>query len=653
MIGTIIGDYKIVQLLGEGGMGSVYKAIDLKLERYVALKILKQQTTHSPQFIERFKREAKNQAKLNHPNIISVYGFVDYQGILGIAMELSDGETLEKLIDKQGKLPLSQTISIVKQVLAGVGFAHQKGFIHRDIKPSNILIDSSGTIKIMDFGISKSIYEKSITKTGTKIGTIFYMSPEQIRAEEPTNQSDIYSIGITMFEMLNGLTPYEFPTEFEIMEGHLKKPIPKLSQVMESIPPSVDKVIAKACAKDPMARYMNCEDFSDDLDKLSLKITKQLTEELPPDQNLSVDVPVSRKIKLAAIFTGAIAAFILTVYLIYTAVTSMITIKPLTPGVNEDTTFSFKHNPAYTQKSNWAQIGIQIHSDMGSIYFQDINTGYAVGENGLLMTTVDGGESWTRHSLTDQGLMADSLLLINTALIKIDTLRLHDINFFSDGTGIIVGDRGTVLRMESGGTEWKQMKAPVNSTLFRFYPLTQKIGFVIGSSGAILKTIDAGENWTKVTGVVNEFLYGITFIDQNTGYIVGRNGTLLVTHNGGNEWESTERFTEDYLRDIAFLDEKKGFIVGAAGGMFFTDNGGESWKKIKSNILSGLVGVTFSHDKTGYIIGNKGEILKSTDGGKTWDIQSAGAYVVLTSLRVLNDGTVIICGSDGYIARGK
>ena len=182
MVGAIIGNYKIISKLGEGGMGVVYKALDLKLERFCALKILNAQTAQSAQFIERFKREARNQAKLNHPNIVPVYGFIDEQGYLGIAMEFMDGETLEQVIDRKGSLELGESLDVLQQILRGVGYAHQKGFIHRDIKPSNVMINADGVAKIMDFGISKSIYEKGITKTGTKIGTLLYMSPEQINA---------------------------------------------------------------------------------------------------------------------------------------------------------------------------------------------------------------------------------------------------------------------------------------------------------------------------------------------------------------------------------------------------------------------------------------------------------------------------------------
>lgn len=162
LLGKKIENYKIISILGKGGMGVVYKAYDTKLERYVAIKMLSSQLFSKERFVERFKREAKNQAKLSHPNIVTVFGFIEYQGILGIVMEYIDGESLEKLIYKQGRVHLYDAVYVMKQILAGIGYAHAKGFIHRDIKPSNIIFNAEGVAKIMDFGISKSLFEKKL-----------------------------------------------------------------------------------------------------------------------------------------------------------------------------------------------------------------------------------------------------------------------------------------------------------------------------------------------------------------------------------------------------------------------------------------------------------------------------------------------------------
>ncbi|MDP4116614.1 MAG: serine/threonine-protein kinase, partial [Bacteroidota bacterium] len=237
MINQIINNYKILEVLGEGGMGIVYKAFDLKLERFAALKVLSGQALSNSRFIERFRIEARNQAKLIHTNIIPVFSFIEEEGIYAIVMEFVDGITLEQLIAKKGRLSIDEATTIMLDILEGVSYAHKKGFIHRDLKPSNIIINRENIIKIMDFGISKSIYEnKGLTKTGTKLGTLLYMSPEQIKAVEPTKQRDIYSLGVIFYEMLAGKNPFESGTDFDIMEAHLKKYPSKLSTIRKDVP---------------------------------------------------------------------------------------------------------------------------------------------------------------------------------------------------------------------------------------------------------------------------------------------------------------------------------------------------------------------------------------------------------------------------------
>ena len=181
MIGRKIQNYKVLSLLGEGGMGTVYKVLDTQLERFAALKIINLNSLHNSSFAERFKREARNQAKLSHPNIVSVYGFVQEKDILGIAMEYVEGDTIESIIKNRGRIEISYAVELMEQILNGIESAHNQGFIHRDLKPSNIILDLNGNPKIMDFGISKSIDElKTITQHNARPGTLLYMSPEQL-----------------------------------------------------------------------------------------------------------------------------------------------------------------------------------------------------------------------------------------------------------------------------------------------------------------------------------------------------------------------------------------------------------------------------------------------------------------------------------------
>jgi serine/threonine protein kinase len=226
-----IRDYKIIKKIGEGGMGTVYLASDTMLERNVAIKVLNPILTKDSQFTDRFRHEAKVQASLIHPNIVTLYNYFREGDNYCMVMEYVEGVTVKQLISNTGPLPEQKAVWVLNQILEAVGYAHKKGIIHRDIKPSNILLTNDNTVKILDFGIAKILQDKGLTKTGTKMGTIYYMSPEQIKAvKDIDNRTDIYSIGVTLYEMLSGRIPFNVDTDsdFEIMNeivtGEIKDP---------------------------------------------------------------------------------------------------------------------------------------------------------------------------------------------------------------------------------------------------------------------------------------------------------------------------------------------------------------------------------------------------------------------------------------------
>jgi serine/threonine protein kinase len=247
LINKKIENYTIISLLGKGGMGVVYKVHDEKLNRYVAIKVLNApHVKNSKRMNERFKIEAQNHAQLIHQNIVTVYGFVEFDNLLGIVMEYVDGESLEKVIFKNPHLHVFDVLFIVNQLLDGIDYAHSKGYIHRDIKPSNIIVNSEGIVKIMDFGISKSIDgDNDGAQTSARIGTIYYMSPEQIKGKNVNKVSDIYSIGCTFYDMLTGKPPFDSKNEFDVMEGHLKENPISLSNYLPSIPAGLDEIVAQ------------------------------------------------------------------------------------------------------------------------------------------------------------------------------------------------------------------------------------------------------------------------------------------------------------------------------------------------------------------------------------------------------------------------
>ncbi len=630
MIGRTIDHYKIDSILGEGGMGVVYKAFDIKLERYVALKILSREATNNPQFIARFKREAKNQAKLTHPNIVPVYGFTDENNMLGIVMEFVDGETLEHYIQRKGKLDIKDALQILQQILTGSGYAHSKGFVHRDLKPSNIILSREGIVKIMDFGISKSINEsKGITKTGTKIGTILYMSPEQIKALEPTNQSDIYSIGITFYEMLTGSTPFDSGTEFEIMEAHLKKNPQKLSGQIANIPSEVDVIISKALNKSTAKRYHTSEEFLEDVNNLLLKLfTTESKKKTVAEKKVQKKESSFLKIKFYAyafLFFCILGGLLYFVY---------ITVFQFWQGSQNKTlnaTNPTSYEASQLLKSSWKVLPSNVSNSLNSIYFLSDSTGFACGNKGVVIYTENGGRDWK-------------------TLIDSSGIDLYDIDFLGATRGFIVGSEGILLSSVDTGKTWQRINLPSTESLFKIYFLgDMKTGFIVGAKGTIFKTNDGGISWYQVNSPTQELLYSISFVDNNTGFIVGWNGEVLKTTDSGNDWSEIKKFSDQYLKDIKFFDSKSGVIVGGSGVIARTNDAGEDWKIINSGTSSGLYAVKFFNKEDGIILGGKGEVLTSLDAGKNWKVSPSATYASLLSITETPSKKVYISGENGTI----
>ncbi|HNW59827.1 MAG TPA: protein kinase [bacterium] len=262
---SMIRDYRILRKLGEGGMGTVYLAEDTMLERQVAIKILNPNLTEDPQFVERFRSEAKVQSRLVHPHIASLHTFFIEEGCYCIVMEYAEGKTLKTMIENLlGRMPEERALRIFDQILQAVGYAHSKGIVHRDLKPSNIIVDADDRVKVMDFGIAKIIGEKGMTRTGAKIGTLYYMSPEQVRAQKDIDQrSDIYSLAIILYEMLTKQLPFNADTEsdFEVMQEIVEREIPPLKQLAPEVSHATEVALVAAAAKDREARLQSCQAF--------------------------------------------------------------------------------------------------------------------------------------------------------------------------------------------------------------------------------------------------------------------------------------------------------------------------------------------------------------------------------------------------------
>jgi serine/threonine-protein kinase len=255
-----IGPYVIESKIGAGGMGVVYRAVDTTLDRPVAIKVLLPEFVHDPELLRRFRLEAKAQANLNHPNIAVLYAFTEIDGQCLIVMELLEGETFADILEKRGRLPWQGAVSLTQQTLQGLGLAHSRGVVHRDIKPSNLMLTRSGVVKIMDFGIAKAVSNAKATRTGT-LGTPTYMSPEQIKGEGIDARSDLYSVGITLYQLLSGKVPFEGTTDFQVMNAHLNIAPPPLHELAADIPRPVIQCVERALSKEKIQRFQSAEEF--------------------------------------------------------------------------------------------------------------------------------------------------------------------------------------------------------------------------------------------------------------------------------------------------------------------------------------------------------------------------------------------------------
>lgn len=270
--GRILGNrYEIIQKVGNGGMATVYKATDLVLKRYVAVKILRDEFTTDEEFIKRFETEAQSAAKLVHPNIVSIFDVGVDNGIYYIVMELIQGKTLKEIIlEERGPLPWKWSVNVAIQIASALEMAHKNNIIHRDIKPHNIIITEDGVAKVTDFGIAKAVSNSTITAFGKTIGSVHYFSPEHARGGYTDAKSDLYSLGVVMYEMVTGKVPFDADTPVSVALKHMQEePVPPIEE-NPNLPEALNKIILKALKKDPMLRYQTATELLQDL-KTALK----------------------------------------------------------------------------------------------------------------------------------------------------------------------------------------------------------------------------------------------------------------------------------------------------------------------------------------------------------------------------------------------
>src|SRR5512138_3706320 len=264
--GTTLGKYRILEPLGRGGMAQVYKAYHPQLDRYVAVKILRSDLVESKEFLKRFRHEAHAVSGLRHANVVQVFDFDMQDDYYYMVMELLEGDTLRTLLNnyrvRNQRMPLAEVVRILKDVLSGLAYAHGEGIIHRDLKPANIMLTKKGQAVITDFGIAQIVGNTQHTVSGALMGTLNYMAPEQGLKGICDRRTDIYSLGIVLYEMLTGYTPFDADTPLAILMKHLNDPLPLPTQVDPALPRSLEAIVLKALAKDPDDRYQSADEMS-------------------------------------------------------------------------------------------------------------------------------------------------------------------------------------------------------------------------------------------------------------------------------------------------------------------------------------------------------------------------------------------------------
>ena len=317
MIGKSVSHYKILEKLGEGGMGIVYLAEDTKLKRKTALKFLPSNTISSEEDKTRFVQEAQAAASLNHPNIATVYGIDEHEGESFIAMEYVEGQTLKDKI-QSGPLKLKEAIEIAIQIAQGLHVAHEKGIVHRDIKSANIMLTPKGQVKILDFGLVKLYGRTRVTKTGTTVGTAAYMSPEQAQGESVDHRTDIWSFGVVLYEMITGLLPFKGDYEQAMMYSILNEEPEPLTGLRTGVPMELERIVFKLLTKDPNKRYQNINELPVDLEAVDTasgkrdQIIKTAIAEGNFEKSRTTAIRISWKIFVTLLFS----VIVFTIFLI-------------------------------------------------------------------------------------------------------------------------------------------------------------------------------------------------------------------------------------------------------------------------------------------------------------------------------------------------
>jgi photosystem II stability/assembly factor-like uncharacterized protein len=466
-----------------------------------------------------------------------------------------------------------------------------------------------------------------MTKTGSKVGTVYYMSPEQVKGQEVTNRSDIYSIGCTAFEMIVGQPPFDFPSEYEVMDSHLKKNPPRISEKIGGAPEQIDKVILKALEKNPLNRYASCDEMLQDVQELDHFVAKLYTGYFRRPE------PRSKKYKILAVsaFAGVALLLIGLSYFVYKQVNTLITTNQLDKfrKYSIQQLFSASEPKYKFTQINKVETGVLQNLNAAFILNQQFEA--AVGDSGTIIISNDDGKTWINKQKSFRG-------------------KFNDIYVNRDKNAFIVGDSSTLFIGSNNLDSLTSIPMEKGYTFFRIIFRDDKIGFITGNKGLILKTVNGGINWNKVSTKTNQIIFDIAFFDATRGLATGWNGLLLTTTDGGNNWTPNEQsLTDNYLKSVDVTSSGYGILTGGDGTIFFTRDYGKSWDKIETKMTNGFQKVKYINDDNVLIVGSQGSLLVSKDKGETWSLVDSQIFSNMNDIAVDAFGKIYIVGVNGMM----
>ena len=414
--------YEIIRVIGEGGMANVYLAMDTILDRKVAVKVLRGDLATDEKFVRRFQREALSASSLNHPNIVEMYDVGEDEGNFYIVMEYVEGKNLKQLVKRRTKLSVPEVIDIMKQLTDGISHAHDSFIIHRDIKPQNMLILDSGLVKITDFGIAVALNSTQLTQTNSVMGSVHYLPPEQAAGKGVTFKSDIYALGIMMYELLTGNLPFKGENAVEIALKQLKEPIPSVRDTDSTIPQSVENIVLKACAKNPKNRYENVREMYHDLcnslneDNLNVDKVKyafpeleeskpQKTEEKPKvEEEKTTDFIEEEKVNKTGWIIGIIISLI-----VVAGITALLLMPKFAkvPDVNVPNVINMTIEDA---EAALESVGLEVNVTIKEVYSDTVEEGKIVRISPALKTLKKGTEITLYKSLGTEKIKIEDII---------------------------------------------------------------------------------------------------------------------------------------------------------------------------------------------------------------------------------------------------